>query len=182
MVKVGGLAVAVAGAGFIAINLGTLFYHWAHGQNPAAMDRHYFEAELYALKPMEFFIPPPTHNLAGLAELGNFYKASAFVKGETFSPYLGVVGMVGLIWLFAAESFIAMGWNLKRSRPFPPYAVSNHLERPFVQSLAALIAWFPFVECNFFAAQTATAFLFQPSFCCSWYHAFPPGAGAGRRV
>ncbi len=119
--KVGLLVFGVAFIAFLAINVGTLAYNWQHGKNPAGMGRHYFEAELYALKPMEFFIPPPTHNLAALADIGNFYKASAYVKGETFSAYLGIVGIVALVWIFS-EAFLAMVRNARRGKPFPPYA------------------------------------------------------------
>lgn len=118
--RVGVICFMVAGAAFVAINLGTLAYNWQHGKNPAGMDRHYFEAELYALKPMEFFIPPPTHNVDALAAMGDHYIASVFVRGEICSAYLGIVGIAGLIWIFV-EAFLLMvrGWN--RKKPFPPH-------------------------------------------------------------
>ncbi|MDB6021506.1 MAG: hypothetical protein JWQ04_1363 [Pedosphaera sp.] len=119
--KVGLLCVAVAGVAFIAINLGTLAYNWTHGKNPAGMDRHYFEAELYALKPMEFFIPPPTHNVDALAGIGEKYINSAWVKGEIFSAYLGIIGIAGLLWIFA-ECFLLLARNSKSVKPFPPHA------------------------------------------------------------
>lgn len=120
-IKIGGIMVAVAGAAFIAINMGTLLYNWQHGKNPAALDRHYYEAELYALKPMEFFIPPETHNIPALADIGAFYHASALIKGEIFSPYLGIIGIAGLIWMFA-DAFIRMVRNNRGHRRFPAYA------------------------------------------------------------
>jgi phosphoglycerol transferase len=122
--KVGLWSIAVAGAAFIAINMGTLTYEWAHGKNPAGMDRHYFEAELYALKPMEFFIPPPAHNVDALAAIGDKYISSAFVRGEICSAYLGIIGIAGLLWIFA-EGFLLIVRNKKRTKPFPPHALQT---------------------------------------------------------
>lgn len=122
--KVGLLCVALAGAAFLVINMGTLAFNWAHGKNPAALDRHYFESELYALKPMELFIPPPTHNSEALADLGNTYIAGAMVRGEICSPYLGIIGIAGLLWLLT-ESFLLLTANSKWRKPFPPHALQT---------------------------------------------------------
>lgn len=122
--RVGVWSLAVAGAAFIAINMGTLAFEWAHGKNPTAVDRHYFESELYALKPMEMFIPPPTHNVPGLAAIGDKYVSSVFVRGEICSAYLGIIGIVGLLWIFA-ETFLLIVRNTKRTKPFPPYALQS---------------------------------------------------------
>jgi phosphoglycerol transferase len=118
--KIGAIMFGAAVAAFIAINIGSLLYNWQHGKNPAALDRHYFEAELYALKPMEFIIPPDTHNVEPLAEIGRYYRLSAFVKGEMFSAYLGVIGIIGLFWMFA-DTFIRLVRNNRGHRRFPAY-------------------------------------------------------------
>jgi phosphoglycerol transferase len=122
--RVGLLSAAVAGAAFLAINVGTLAYGWAHGKNPDSLERLYLESELYALKPIEFFIPPPSHHLKALAQVSTLYQASAYVKGELFSPYLGVIVAAGLIWMFS-ESFCLLARNSRRRRPFPPYALQS---------------------------------------------------------
>ena len=119
--KVGGIMFGAAVAAFIAINIGSLLYNWQHGKNPAALDRHYYEAELYALKPMEFFIPPETHNIDALAAIGRFYHSSAMIKGEMFSAYLGIIGIAGLAWIFG-DAFIRMVRNNRGHRRFPAYA------------------------------------------------------------
>jgi len=121
--KVGGLMFAVAAAAFIAINMGTLIYNWQHGKNPAALDRHYYESELYALKPMEMFIPPETHNSEILADIGSFYHSSAMIKGEIFSPYLGIIGIAGLLWIMA-DAFLRLTRNNQGHRRFPSYAAA----------------------------------------------------------
>ncbi|HZV35130.1 MAG TPA: hypothetical protein VFB72_11205, partial [Verrucomicrobiae bacterium] len=123
--KIGLLCVAVAGAAFIAINMGTLAYQWAHGKNPSAMDRHYYEAELYALKPMEFFIPPPTHNVQALANIGSDYISQSFVRGEICSAYLGIIGIAGLLWILTETFLYIIRNNWKRSKPFPPHALQS---------------------------------------------------------
>ena len=122
--RIGLLCIVIAGTALVAINIGTVAYNWAHGKNPSAMDRHYFESELYALKPMELFIPPPTHHVAALAELGNFYISGVFVRGEITSAYLGIIGIAGLLWIFW-ESFqlIARNRNSRRTMLFPPHAL-----------------------------------------------------------
>ncbi|MDB6018288.1 MAG: hypothetical protein JWR19_2777 [Pedosphaera sp.] len=122
--QTGLLAVAVAGVAFLAINMGTFAFEWAHGKNPTGLERNYFESELYALKPIEFFIPPPTHNVEGLADIGNKYIASVFVKGEICSPYLGIIGIAGLLWMFS-ESFLLLVRNRKPDGLFPPYALQS---------------------------------------------------------
>jgi phosphoglycerol transferase len=122
--RVGILSLLLAGGAFLAVNLGTFAYHWAHGQNPVALDRNYFESELYALKPMEFFIPPVVHNIQGLADIGAYYISLAYVHGEMTSPYLGIVAIVGLLWIFW-ESFWLIVKLPRRTRPFPPYALQT---------------------------------------------------------
>jgi hypothetical protein len=118
--KIGGIMFGAAVVAFIAINIGSLLYNWQHGKNPAALDRHYYESELYALKPMELFIPPETHNSEFLAGIGGYYHSQAMIKGEIFSAYLGIIGIAGLIWMFA-DTFLRMIRNNKGSRRFPVY-------------------------------------------------------------
>jgi phosphoglycerol transferase len=120
--RVGIWTIGVTGAAFIALNIGTVMYHWAHGQNPVALERNYFESELYALKPMEFFIPPLTHNIEAMANIGSYYISQMYVHGEATSPYLGVVGMAVLFWIFG-ESFLLIVRYTRRTKPFPPHAL-----------------------------------------------------------
>lgn len=123
-IKVGLICVGIAGAAFLAINSGTLAYNFEHGKNPSAMDRHYFESELYALKPMEFFIPPPTHIIPALADIGSKYIAGVYVRGEICSPYLGIVGIAGLFWVFGESLLIALR-GIRSPKPFPPHALQT---------------------------------------------------------
>lgn len=67
---------------------------------PSLIARNYAATELYSLKLVEFFVPPTNHHSAVLASLGHRYLRWASFKGEVFSPYLGLVGAVGLAWIF----------------------------------------------------------------------------------
>lgn len=66
--------------------------------------RNYGGTELYALKPIEMLLPPSMHRSELLAALGDRYLRWSDLRGEAFSPYLGVVGGVGLIGLFVAAA------------------------------------------------------------------------------
>jgi phosphoglycerol transferase len=99
--QIGAACLAIIVVGFLAINLDTFSYRWAHGKNPDVLVRGYYETELFALKPMELFVPPVTHKLTAFAQAGSKYARDAWIKGEMFSPYLGIVGVAGLVWLVA---------------------------------------------------------------------------------
>ena len=86
---------------FVAMNLRTLAYRAANGKNPDALIRGYYETELFALKPIELFMPPLTHKVIAVRDMSSKYVREAWIRGELFSPYLGVVGITGLIWMFA---------------------------------------------------------------------------------
>ena len=102
---------------FLASNLHYLLDALRYGANPGSLTRAYFMTELYALKPIEMFLPPPNHPLAALTHTAQYAK-DAWVKGEMFSPYLGVIGIVGLVWLIA-EAVVGFA----RSLPQKPYAL-----------------------------------------------------------
>ena len=78
-----------------------------HGQ--PLLVRNYGGTELYALKPIELLLPPTVHRSELLASLGDRYVRWSDLRGEAFSPYLGIIGGVGLCWLFgtAALSLLA---------------------------------------------------------------------------
>jgi hypothetical protein len=99
------LALVVLVSGFLVGNIDTFSYGWVHGKNPWAMERNYAGTEIYALKPMELFLPGPLHRFKPLREEAKFYFEMSSVlrveRGEIFSPYLGLIGILGLIWLGA---------------------------------------------------------------------------------
>lgn len=99
--KIGVLCIVAAAAGFISVNLDTIGYAYAHGANPAAVTRNYAQNEMNALKPMEMIVPPSDHHSELLGAIGQKYSTLAPIKGEIFSPYLGIVGMASLLWITA---------------------------------------------------------------------------------
>ena len=102
------VAVAVCAAIHARIEYGT-----AGGNDAPLLVRNYAGTEIYGLKPIELVLPPSRHHSPWLAALGHRYLRWTDWRGEAFSPYLGLVGAAGLLWMFAAlaRSLLA------RSRP-----------------------------------------------------------------
>jgi hypothetical protein len=101
-VQIGLATIAVALAAFAAMHAET----WLHVDSPDALPllaRNYGGTEMYALKPVEFFIPPPFHHWDFLAFFGQRYTRWSDWRGEVFLPYLGLVGIGGLVWLVLAS-------------------------------------------------------------------------------
>ncbi len=95
--------IGVTAASFIIMNADTLSYSLLHGANPQVVTRNLAALELYALKIPELVFPPPYHRWHGWAEYGqSHYFFPTMIKGEMGSPYLGIVGLVGLAWLAGA--------------------------------------------------------------------------------
>ena len=96
--QIGVTAIVAAVVAFGAVNAES----WLHIENPDAMPllaRNYGGTEIYALKPVEMFIPPPFHHWDWMAFFGHRYARWSPWRGEVFLPYLGVAGIAGLIWL-----------------------------------------------------------------------------------
>lgn len=77
---------------------------WVHVQEPEGfplLTRNYGGTERYALKPVEMFIPPEFHRFDLLSFFGHRYRRWSDWHGEAFLPYLGIVGIAGLVWLAA---------------------------------------------------------------------------------
>ncbi len=93
--RVGAVALLVALAGFVM----TESHVWLYATDTAAASplvRTYGGTERYALKPVELFVPPATHRWEALAFFGHRYLRWSDWRGETFAPYLGLVGIAGL--------------------------------------------------------------------------------------
>ena len=93
-----GAVILAAAVGFLSMNLDTLGYAAAHGSNKDSIPRAFLQTELASLKPIEFMVPPATHRVTAMADIGRFYTTNQFLRSETFSPYLGVVGLAALVW------------------------------------------------------------------------------------
>lgn len=92
---------AVTLATFLLMNADTFYYRLVHGPNPAAVVRRYGEVELFALKPIELFLPR-WHSVTALQDWARrSYYEQSWLIGEGGSPYLGIIGISALVALLA---------------------------------------------------------------------------------
>jgi phosphoglycerol transferase len=80
---------------------------WVHVDEPEGaplLARNYSGTERYALKPVELLIPPKTHRWEPLAFLGSRYARWSDWRDEESQPYLGLAGILGLVWLGAVAA------------------------------------------------------------------------------
>lgn len=86
-------------ATFACMNVDTLYYRILHGPNPGVVERSYVDVEVWALKPVELFLPA-SHSIAAFERWANtaYYKRTVLL-GEGGSLYLGIIGMFSLGWL-----------------------------------------------------------------------------------
>ena len=95
----GALATGVTIGAFLLMNAGVFAFKAKNGAGTEAVVRHYYQAEQFALKPMDLLMPPSTHQVAPLRKLGEMYASTNKVEGELFSPYLGWVALASLGWM-----------------------------------------------------------------------------------
>ncbi len=99
------LLIGVTLLSYLIVNIDTLSYALLHGLNLQAARRTLAGLEIHALKIPELVFPPIYHSWDSWANYGqNHYFLKALIKGEVGSPYLGLVGLLGLVWL-AGDSF-----------------------------------------------------------------------------
>lgn len=112
----------VAFAGFVLMNLDTMYYNALHGKNPDVAFRSYRNLELYALKPLDLLIPPPDHRAAAARSLAWRYlydeNAQTSIPGEAFSPYLGLAGIASLLAILLT--------SVRATAAFPRARLSIH--------------------------------------------------------
>ena len=69
------------------------------GGEHGLLERNYASTEIYGLRPIEFFIPPPFHRWPLAAGIGARYAIETSLKGELFFPYFGIAGICGVVVL-----------------------------------------------------------------------------------
>lgn len=119
--QIGFVSLALIAAGFFLINLDTFSSSWQHGKNYPALTRGYYETELFALKPIELVTPPASHKITAMAQMGGKYMRDAWLRGEVFSAYLGIICIAGFIWMFA-EALFWLARKAKAPGRLPAYA------------------------------------------------------------
>ena len=115
---IGAAAMTLGVLVFAATNIET----WLYVEDTAAvplLSRNYAGTEIYALKPVEMFIPPLFHRWDWLAFFGYRYQRWTDWRGEVFLPYLGLVGIAGLLWLG-----VETARRVFARRPLPGQALS----------------------------------------------------------
>lgn len=96
------ILIAITAVAFLIMNADTLVYSFFHGKNSDAVSRHLSGLEVYGLKLPELVFPT-YHSWHRWAQYGQtHYFQSTYIKGEIGSPYLGLIGLIGLVWLTVA--------------------------------------------------------------------------------
>ncbi len=115
------------GAGLVAGALLTvgpgIVSHLLNGRGSAAIVRNYHGVELYALKPVELFMPPYNHRFPPFAHFGARYSELTMLQGEPWAPYLGVIGGLSFVALVATAAVRAV--QAQRRRRIPDAALAS---------------------------------------------------------
>ena len=86
----------------VAVQLAPTLRYWhQNGRNTQLGERGPAEAEHYAFKPIQLFLPQSKHRIESMRELANRYAASAPMVNENATAALGIVGAVGLVLMLA---------------------------------------------------------------------------------
>ncbi len=100
--RVGVACLVLAFAAFFAMHAEVWLYSAESGARPL-LSRNFAGTERYALKLVEMVIPPADHRSGLLGFMGNRYGRWVDWRGEPLLPYLGLVGIGGLVWLLLAS-------------------------------------------------------------------------------
>ena len=97
-------AAAIIGAAafaFLLCNLDTLTYRALHGTGgqPVVAQREYRWMDIYGFKLVDMVIPSITHHSKTLAQFGLAHRQASVLNDEEGCAYLGIVGIVSLLFL-----------------------------------------------------------------------------------
>lgn len=90
-----GLFLIVLTAAFLVLNT-THLHHLLTSTGGATLVRSLDDVRTYALRPVEWFIPPADHRMEALGGIGRAYLETRQGRGEFFYNYLGLAGVVAL--------------------------------------------------------------------------------------
>ncbi|MDQ6625695.1 MAG: hypothetical protein M3Y69_06085 [Verrucomicrobiota bacterium] len=82
----------------LSMHLDTFFYQLQHGPNHVAVSRSLNELELYALRPVDLFLPF-YHRIDAWQTFTRNYASKTTLYGEVAMTYLGLVGIAALLLL-----------------------------------------------------------------------------------
>ena len=81
---------------FFIVNANSIFYAFQFGENSSASARNLASLEVYGMKLPELFLSPGNHPIQKFVDYGqSHYYQSTFIKGEFWSPYLGLIASFG---------------------------------------------------------------------------------------
>jgi hypothetical protein len=109
--------VAVVGATLLATNYSAIIR--LCGGEHGLLERNYASTEIYGLRPIEFFIPPPFHRWVFASGLGARYAVETSLKGELFFPYFGIAGICGVVVLGITTIKATIGRRLGLRPAYP---------------------------------------------------------------
>jgi hypothetical protein len=102
----------------VAMDGASLLYRFSNGPNTEALHRIYKDIELFALKPVELFLPLQ-HREQWLRQWAHTaYREQTLFVGEPWSVYLGILAISSFIALFYLS---ARGIALKRPHQVPSF-------------------------------------------------------------
>jgi phosphoglycerol transferase len=101
---VAGAIIGAAAFAFLLGNLDTITYRMLHGAGgqPVVAQREYRWMDIYGFKLVDLFIPSITHHSATLAKFGLAHRQASVLNDEEGCAYLGIVGIVSLLFLVGA--------------------------------------------------------------------------------
>ena len=103
------MIVGVIGGMCLFNDLPSVIYTHEHGRNTLVAQRLPQESELYALKLVEMVLPVPDHRIPALRHLRYKYDSTTPLPSEDGQQSLGIVGTIGLFWLFAVALGVVAG-------------------------------------------------------------------------
>lgn len=138
-----GLVLAALGAVVMLNQAPTLLYHARYGDNSSVAQRQPEESEEYGLKLDAMVFPIEGHRIQALADFGQRYQSRTLIPGEAESNAgLGLVSIVGLVWLFALALVAPAGRALGtlRDRQLSALTVTAFLVAT-LGGVSSVIAW-----------------------------------------
>ena len=108
--------IGTSAAAFLLMNLNTIFYQLAYGENQGAVVRNYQWLEIYGLKLVDLVVPPPDHAFPPFASWGSSHVAEVLLAPGELPPsaYLGLLGLGALSWL------VIVSWKRAVNRSMLP--------------------------------------------------------------